>query len=405
MEIELTVPYAECYSFEYPKPKLRRRKLYEYVKRCLMEVHPGFNEESLWDFRVVHFENKKVVKAAVINRDFYLEKRLSDRKTVFFTKDSGKNNVELFKRCAFDEKGERRKHRGYLIILFAMFISITGFVIYTVSRTRSRSEVIYETETEEEITDAVNVFDILNYFAQIIEKSGGKAKLVQFNAHPGGRVIFSLYGCEPYSLVCELEKDEKVFECICENVIYSGEEENFEVRIGINLPSVVPDAREERELLMLQNCITQKIREAELMIQASSLENASGSVTVQMECSEEELKKLNELLNYICLEKNLFLSGLSEMRSEGKPEVSVKAEFIALNEKQKVLSEGREEKLSDILFGKKKALSTEKKTLEAKKNLKRENIRKIGMVQKEGKVLYYYRTEEGKIEISEVDYE
>ena len=84
MEAELKLPYAERYDIDYPSKKLSKKEMEEYVQSRLTELHPGFGEKSLWDYTVLKNGGQKTVLAAVLERDFYIEKRLSDRKTRFF---------------------------------------------------------------------------------------------------------------------------------------------------------------------------------------------------------------------------------------------------------------------------------------------------------------------------------
>ena len=137
MEIKLAPPYAECYSLEYPLKV--RRKLYEYVEERLSELHPGFSKESLWDFRAIRGAGIKKIEAAVIEKDFYMEKRLSQRRIRFYIRNSGGEKIYLFEESCFDVKGERKKKKWLLLAAVFLAAFISGSAIFALTDRREEN--------------------------------------------------------------------------------------------------------------------------------------------------------------------------------------------------------------------------------------------------------------------------
>ena len=407
MQIELKLPYAECYNFEYPQKRKRKEKLSDYVKNELTGTHPGFSEESLWDYRTIKNDDKKLIISAVLDRDFYLEMRLTKNGSDFYTKTSKGKVVSLFKKNCFNEKGERKKYRKYIIILAAVLILPLPFLYARTFKEESFSEV-QEISVVEKEEDVFNAFDILNGCSAVIEKYEGKIKMFQLAIKGKSFLIFSLNGCEPYSLIRELEKEENILQCRCENIIYSEGKETYEIKIDLRSLSVIPKQISQIDLLQIQNIVTQELQAQKVKLVSSGVENGSNLITVQMECTGEELGRINEEINEICLREKLFITELSETKSDGEDRYFIKVEFLCLDGKQRIVTVNTEEMISKIF--EKEDFSLVKENTVVKKQTAEElnihkNLKKIGMINKEGNTLYYYRSEDGKIEISEVDYE
>ena len=408
MEIELKLPYAECYTFSYPQKIRGKKKLYEYVRKAFMEVHPGFCDESLWDYKVIKETGGREIIGSVLEKDFFLEKRLSQKNVSFFIKTGNDRKIRLFRNCTFNEKGERRTYWKIIALTVFITVLISVICIYGSGVKAKRIPVISEPSETEEIQDALNGFDLMNSCAQVIKKHGGKAALVQYIVKDRGMITFSLSGCEPYELVCDLEKMDFVSRCRCEDVVYSGGKENFVITTETKSFPVLQKIKSQTELLEILNSITKVLQEPGINLVSSRAEEGSGLISLQLECNGENLSDVNRTLDQLCLREKLFVSGFSEMQSEGNGLFLVKADFISLEDIQNIKTENTGEKLSCI-FEMEKMKPAEKSSSEKKavvlKEDKTHNLKKIGQVQKEGKILYYYRTEEGKIQMSEVDYE
>lgn len=413
LETELKLPYAEHYSFKSPQKIFGKEKLDRYVKEELGKVHPGFNEDSLWDYRLVNAGNVKVVEAFVMDKDFYIEKRLADENISFvFCTEEGRK-LSFFEKKKFNERGDVKKGKLLLLIILAASAVALIFVFALLSFAGNKNkETVIEIRDEIEVTeDALNIFDLLNTCASVIEAQGGKIRSVSFSAVSGGIYKFSVTGCEPFSLITSIEESERNAECSCSNVIYTDGKENFELEIKIPVSRIIQKIRGENELLGKQNRIVQKLSTEKVTLVSAGCDKGSGRMSFVMECERKSLKRINEKLNQICENENLFTVSFEESVSDTEDLFFIRIELIELDENQGVKSTSVTEKLSEVFertVNKKQSYSirldeenkTEKETLEKARGWK-----KIGSVNKAGRILYYYRTPDGKIETSEEIYE
>ncbi len=163
---------------------------------------------------------------------------------------------------------------------------------------------------------------------------------------------------------------------------------------------------EEIELLGMQDRISQKLKKMNSGLSSASADSGSGRLSFEMECERKELSRINNAVNHICLENNLFTTAFSEGVLGGKNRFLIRAEFICLAKEQKLSDVQTEESLSKLF---EYEMETEVRKSSAVKNgidaKAVKSWKKIGSVNQNGKTLYYYRTEDGKIETSEVNYE
>lgn len=407
MEEELKLPYAECYSLEYPQKEAGRKRLYDFVKKSLYELHPGFGEESLWDYKTVKKGNVKIIKAVVLDRTYYIERRVSNGSAVFYIKDDEGKKISFFKKTAFNEKGEKKDKRLLFLIILAavLFTGVLAVVCFTGMREKE-PPAIEEPSLPPASEKALNAFDEINRISKIINKHEGKISGVSFSAADKAYLVFSVSGCGMYELVSELADTEAEAQVLCDNVVYIDGKENFELKVELRLPQINQRSADESELLGIQNKIIQRLKEEEAGLVSASSELSSGRLLFEMVCEGKKLSKINSLLNKICQENSLFTASFSETASGEKNSFFIKAEFISLSDLQNLSDSGEEECLS-ALFEYVSENTPEKLT--SRKGLSETRIvkgwKKIGAVKKDGKDFYYYRTPEGNIESSEVDYE
>lgn len=407
-ETELKLPHAERYSIDYPEKRIHGRESADYVQARLTELHPGFGEKSLWDFTVIKDGEKRRLEAAVLERDFYIEKRLTDRKSRFYITGVDGSKYFLFKANKFDEKGERKKKRYLWVAAVGLVIILLVFPFFWFTKQGRESEEPEETAVIETVEDAVNVFDAVNQYAAVMERAGGKIREVKAGAEGKIQVTFSVSGCEPYGLVREMLALGITALCECGNVVYEGEKENFELKAELRGSQIRQKLPGEMELLELQKYITERLKESGTELITAGCDSSSGRLSFLLECGKEKLSEANKVMNAVCLSSNLFPLSFSEILSGDRKGVAVRCEFICLDESQRIKEGDEEEKLSLIFdFEEKKAepIPTQKKkaALAIKENS--EGWKKIGSEVMDGKVFYYYRTAEGKIEVSEENYE
>ena len=412
LEIQLNLPEAETYTLGFPPEFRGGKKLYEYVKQFLVENHPGFSEESLWDYRCIKKDGEKTVFAVVLEKDFYLEKTLSEKHVLFYAADESGKRVRFFRKKDFDGRGERKKKSVVWPVVFIL-IAAAAAVLLTVEMKRDgkaeeeEPQITYEKQTEE----AVDGFDLFHRCAKVIENHGGKVKLVSYNTSADQWMLdFSLSGCEPYSLVQDIEKHEDVKSAFYKSVVYEGGEEIFEVFCRINEGIVMQENLNENQLLYLQDCIVKRILESRGSLVTTSTDAGSGRISFEIECEGRNLGAVNEKLQEICREENLFITSFLQGPSGAKGRFLTVIEVVKLEKSQKLKKIVSEEKLSKIfdrekdtekneVFGKEK--SVKKNTDEAEVKQLRTDGKKIGSVRKEGKSYVYYRSEDGKVLIKE----
>ena len=408
MESELILPHAERYSIDYPEKRMTGKELKAYVQGRLGELHPGFGEKSLWDFTVIKEGEKRRLEAAVLERDFYIEKRVSDRKERFYITGVDGSKYFLFKANKFDEKGDRKKKRYLWVAAAGLVIILLVFSFFWFTTQGRESEEPEETAVIETVEDAVNVFDAVNQYAAVMERAGGKIREVKAGAEGKIQVTFSVSGCEPYGLVREMLALENTALCECGNVVYEGEKENFELKAelrGIQIRQKLPG---EMELLELQKYITERLKESGAELVSAGCDSSSGRFSFLLECGKEKLPAVNKVMNAVCLSANLFPLSFSEILSGDRKGVAVRCEFICLDESQRI-REGKEDERLSLIFdfeekhAEKVPSQNEKAAPVMKENS--EGWKKIGSEVMDGKVFYYYRTQEGKIEVSEENYE
>ena len=408
MEAELKLPYAERYDIDYPSKKLSKKEMEEYVQSRLTELHPGFGEKSLWDYTVLKNGGQKTVLAAVLERDFYIEKRLSDRKTRFFINGEDNKKYYLFETSEFDEKGEKRRSRFILpAVIFLIFILIILLAVQ-INRMSRKNMVFEETVEKETVEDAVNVFDALNQCASIIAAVGGKITAVSFSSGGKEVVSFSVTGCEPYSLVREVLALENTAGCECEDIVYAEGKETFELKVELKKAPVRQRIPDELELLDLQKYITELLKESGVEMVTAGTESSSGRLSFRFECKKEKVSQTNKVMNVSCVSNNLFPLSFSEVLLRDGNGIAFTCEMIILDESQRIKAGSEDEKLSSIFdFTEKKKVSVyvQKENITTVTMKNSEGWKKIGSEVKDGKVIYYYRTAEGKIEVTEENYE
>ena len=341
MEQELKLPYAECYSLEYPQKEAGRKKLCDFVKKSLYELHPGFGEESLWDYKTVKKGNVKIIKAVVLDRTYYIERRVRDGKAVFYMKDDEGEKISFFKKTAFNEKGERKDKRLLFLIIIAV-IAVTG-ILTAVCFTGMREKelpAIEEPSLPPVSEKALNAFDEINSFSKIINKHEGKISGVSFSAAEKAYIVFSVSGCGMYELVSELADTEAEAQVLCDNVVYIDGKENFELKVELRLPQINQRSVNETELLEVQNIISQRLKEENAGLVSASSELSSGRLLFEMVCEGAKLSKINSLLNKICHENSLFTASFSETASAEKNRFLIKADFINLSDWQELSDSG-----------------------------------------------------------------
>lgn len=403
MKIELKPPYAESYSLEMPEGKEEKISIYEKALKLLKENHPGFTSESLWDYGLCKAGGKKYLLAAVLDRDFYMEKRLLKNRTIFYVQKSDfKKNLFAFYK--FTVKGQRIKNRRIFVFSVLLILVIfLAFILFYLKTDKKITEEIPQV-VEKEISEIPNVIEQLNMCAHVINTLGGKISSVIYNADSKNNILFQVSEGTSLKIVDELLKTGTVKECSISQIIYDGEKQKFEIKACVDFTIPHQLFTDENSMLVLREEVLDKLKESGACPVSSLTDSDSGIITMTFEADRKSLAGFNASLGLIAVEKNLFITSLSETRQSEKQICVISLEFIQIDKEQIIGGAFVEDSLSKVLFEPEKDIpKTPVKEVDktgAEKKMTA-GYTKIGSIRKKGKLLFYYRTEEGKIIVSE----
>ena len=406
MQIILSLPYAETYQSEIPPGMNSHKKLYEYTKKFLLANHPGFTEESLWDYFVKKKGNSKTVCAFVLDRDFYIKKRVTESNVSFIAQTEDGRRIKLFKKRKFTQSGRKKQIRKFFIVFLLFFVPLFFLLItFFVKDLNKEKEVITEAEEITGTTELKNSFDILNGCASVIIDNGGHARTVSLTTGNSMNVDFAVYGCEPYELVKQISENENITECRCGTVSFADGNAQFDLHVEFEKGGFIQEIPEEIELLELLKSITESLKDCGITVNSVFSDAGSGTVNLLLSTDPEHIKNANSILPFICAEKGLFITVFTERFESSQGIFFIEVEFIKPGAGQKILPAASEEKLSLLFEAEKKEIikPSQRKTEPLSSAEKTGSLKKIGSVKKQGKTFFYYRTEEGKTIVSEDD--
>lgn len=409
MKIKLTLPYAENYVIPIPQKIMGSKAIYDFIKQALIQKHPGFSSESLWDYFFTKDAYGRRARVVVITKALYTEKRILEKNCIFYFETEDGKKIKMFSGFNFKRNGERRKWRiCFFGIISFLVLSAAGFGIIKAMDTKHHKE-----ETELPVVETLevrlhkNMFDVINNCSFIFERHGIIINSLQFTSENSAVLDFSAEGKQSYELIKELNEADFVKKCICQNITYWDEKEAFEIKIETDLSYSIVPSEDSMALLEIQERLSDEFKRTGAQMLSSGIAQDDGRVTFLMSVTEGNLKSLNERLNILFTENNLYLLNFSENRNSTLDSYQVSIEGLLVNKNQIIENPEKEETLSNIFIGKKEgkeASITLKEDLSgvAKNNLNRiDGYKKIGTVKKNGKTFYYYRTPENKIYISE----
>ena len=403
METELTVVHAETYDIPLTQ-KLYGKKLDLYVSEALGRMHPGFCEESLWDYEMVYEGGKKVIKACVCDKDFYMESRLENGGAKFYIKTSEGRKVRLFQPYKFSPDGRRRKGRVFLIpaLLLAVLCVLSVSFIFLKEDGKVPLEVPSEPALEKPVVP--DIFCILNEASGVVYALGGKAESVNFTGSGGGEIVMSVRSCSARELSSGLEKIDGITGTVCGEVDYTGESESFDIHMYITLPPFVQRQAEESGLLDLMERMTTVVKENGGVPVSALCDSQGGRIFFQMNVKTDVLSKVNEALAAVLRKEKLFPLSFSENCTGESDFAFISLDAVLMEEGYEDTGKNEDEKLS-LIFPRKKTPVRENRKAEllpsvsSSEKAEAGRYLKIGTVRKDGKLYGYYRTEEGKIVI------
>lgn len=397
----LTLPEAETYIFNFLDYKKSKKKIKDFLKLKLKEVHPGFSSESLWDYVIIKNGQNKQIKTVVLNKEFYLERKLRNPNLKFEIDDGAGGKKNVFSSLKYKADGAyRKKTKLFLLLIPAVLIAVILFVLFKPEKTVVEKQELQETGVVQ-IENVKNSLEIINSCCKVILDKGGKIKSTEyFSDEKNGKIKFFVTGCEPLSLIETLENESYIASCKCTDVVYENKKENFEIQIEFQIPQLYSDIQNEKELLLLQQQITDMIKQMNAVLLNARLGTEEGKLSFQISSERKNLKSVNEKLDELVIEKKLFITEFSELQNED--EFLINFEVIPLSGEQNLESVFEVEFLSEVYEGKerqtvKQKVVSKQKNQPSLKPAATEHLEKIGNVTKNGKEYFYYKNSDGKV--------
>ena len=401
----LKLPEAETYIFNFLDYKKSKKKINDFLKLKLKEVHPGFSSESLWDYVIIKNGQNKQIKTVVLNKEFYLERKLRNPNLKFEIDDGAGGKKNVFSSLKYKADGAyRKKTKLFLLLIPAVIIAVILFVLFKPEKTVIEKQELQETGVVQ-IENVKNSLEIINSCCKVILDKGGKIKSAEyFSDEKNGKIKFFVTGCEPLSLIETLENDSYIASCQCTDVVYENKKENFEIQIEFQIPQLYSDIQNEKELLLLQQQITDMIKQMNAVLLNARLGTEERKLSFQISSERKNLKSVNEKLDELVIEKKLFITEFSELQNED--EFLINFEVIPLSGEQNLESVFEVEFLSEVYEGKerqtvKQKVVSKQKNQPSLKPAAAEHLEKIGNVTKNGKEYFYYKNSDGKVYVLE----
>jgi len=420
MKYQLSIENSEIYR---NLPRYPFHKRYKNVRNDLMQLHPGFTDESIWDFQA----DKKGITACVISRDFYEEKRIFHPLCRFVAMEEGKKRrkkeIEFFKWAGYTRDGKRRKRKGIAITLIAVLLCVLSAGLLFAhkkigGKTEETKPLVLETEETPRVIQGLS--SLLEKCVSVINKWGGQLVYLESSrcssTDLGNTVCrFGVYGGNVSACVQELNSIENMETASAENLNWNNGSweytlncifsESFGGEIPVSANSDYLDCFSKGETCVLEKggkLISSVIDEGNNLVLFDFIvnqENTGASCFTELEkafysreCLLESLKIspfLEEGKNSFVVEAGIrkmegFPYELEEFMSDGSP-------FIWKETAEKMKTEPVPDK--PVFTAKENSMSAAEKKDDADSSQRVE----IGRIKKGRKVVVYERNSNGKI--------
>lgn len=402
MSEKLQLPYAEIYTIQVT-PSKNTKNLDSFVKEQLGILHPGFSAESLWDYKTLK-GSKKVIKAVVLDRAYFIECRIK-KATRYFYIEENNSKYKFFTRKQYTNTG-RRKSNLFLhmfFLLMSILIILMLLIMIKPKKVEREIESVFNEEVPE-ISNIYNIFDLLNFTAEKVYEGNGLINTINYVFDGNGKISLLVNGIEPYDLVNQLIVNENIENCKCTNISYTGSTENYEIQIDLRAQQLSVDQKSNLELLELQKQLTGFLHENNTQILNSAINQDFCKVNTELIIARNETGNFHKSLKKYLAENNLFITSFLEQVDQNN-KCLIQFEVLQLSSEQKIESSFEDEYISKVLpeIKTNRKVTLEKKKTEEKKTkpVLSQKLTKIGSAIQDGKKLFYYRTEEGKLLTSE----
>lgn len=402
MSEKLQLPYAEIYTIQIT-PTNKIKNLDSYVKEQLTILHPGFCSDSLWDYAKLK-DSKNVIKAVVLDKAYFIECRIK-KATRYFYIEENNSKYKFFTRKQYTNTG-RRKSNLFLhmfFLLMSILIILMLLIMIKPKKVEREIESVFNEEVPE-ISNIYNVFDLLNFTAEKVYEGNGLINTINYVFDGNGKISLLVNGIEPYDLVNQLIANENIGDCRCTNISYTGSTENYEIQVDLNTQQLSVEQKTNLELLERQKQLIVFIHESNTEILTSSINQDFCKVSIELLVIRNEAGSFHEKLKKYLADNNLFITSFLEQVDQNN-KCLIQFEVLQLSSMQKIESSFEDEYISKVLpeIKTNRKVTLEKKKTEEKKTkpVLSQKLTKIGSAIQDGKKLFYYRTEEGKLLTSE----
>lgn len=402
MSEKLQLPYAEIYTIQVT-PSKNTKNLDSYVKEQLTILHPGFCSDSLWDYKKLK-GSKNVIKAVVLDRAYFIECRIK-KATRYFYIEENNFRYKFFTRKHYTNTG-RRKSNLFLhmfFLLMSILIILMLLIMIKPKKVEREIESVFNEEVPE-ISNIYNVFDLLNFTAEKVYKGNGLINTINYVFDGNGKISLLVNGIEPYDLVNQLIANENIENCRCTNISYTGSTENYEIQVDLRAQQFSVDQKSNLELLELQKQLTGFLHENNTQILNSAINQDFCKVNTELIIARNETGNFHKSLKKYLADNNLFITSFLEQVDQNN-KCLIQFEVLQLSSEQKIESSFEDEYISKVLpeIKTNRKVTLEKKKTEEKKTkpVPPRKLTKIGSAIQDGKKVFYYRTEEGKLLTSE----
>ncbi|MGN0750204.1 MAG: hypothetical protein ACI4LS_06925 [Treponema sp.] len=402
MPEKLQLPYAEIYTIQFT-PSKKSKNLDSYVKEQLGILHPGFCSDSLWDYKKLK-GSKNVIKAVVLDRAYFIECRIKKATRYFYIVE---NNIryKFFTRNHYTNIGRRKTNISFyiLLILVPVLVITMLLVMFKPEKTEKEVDTVFYEEVPE-ISCAYSFFDVLNFAAGKVYEGNGLINTINYVFDGNGKISLLVNGIEPYDLVNQLIANENIENCRCTNISYTGSTENYEIQIDLRAQQLSVDQKSNLELLELQKQLTGFLHENNTQILNSAINQDFCKVNTELIIARNETGNFHKSLKKYLADNNLFITSFLEQVDQNN-KCLIQFEVLQLSSEQKIENALEDEYISKVLpeikISRNAALEKQKTKKKKTETVPPRKLTKIGSAIQDGKKLFYYRTEEGKLLTSE----
>lgn len=402
MKIKLDLPKAEIYNLKFSH-NFRKKELDRYVERQLKIMQPGFNNESLWDYVITKSGSDKKIKAVVLDKNFYIEERLKHRNTLYYIEENNKNYF-LFRNKNFSKTGKKKNQKIWMILFLVICLFLLLILFgYAKSQKGKKVNQIEDNSVqvkEIEIPKLFNVFDLFNFIAKKIYENDGTINSIQYILQQNAELKIVITGCNPYDLIKEIIDYKNIISCECESVAYNNSVESYELKIVFQLPALFIVQKSNLDLLEIQKTISSELISKNIKILSSSINQDFCKVGFLLTAERKNLENINSYIEEYLFTNNFFISNFKE-ENDSKNNVIIEIEIMSIDDKQLIESAVEAEYLGKALF---EIKNIQNNSVQKEVYIPVNSINgytKIGSVINDGKTFFYYKTDDGKLFISE----